>query len=62
MLSTSTGAILQVLSTPSRNSKRVQLYDLEGSYLRTIGEAFPNSPSGSEQGATLVIAEFYQRS
>ena len=45
-----------------RENKRVQIYDLEGRYLRTIGEAFLNSPSGFVQwGETLVVAELYSR-
>jgi hypothetical protein len=45
-----------------RENKRVQVYDLEGRYLRTIGESFLNSPSGFVQwGDTLVIAELYSR-
>ena len=45
-----------------RENKRVQVYDLEGRYLRTIGEAFLNSPSGFVQwGDTLGVAELYSR-
>jgi hypothetical protein len=45
-----------------RENKRVQVYDLDGRYLRTIGEAFLNSPSGfARWGDSLVIAELYSR-
>jgi hypothetical protein len=45
-----------------RENKRVQIYDLAGRYLRTIGEGFLNSPSGFVQwGDVLVIAELYSR-
>jgi hypothetical protein len=45
-----------------RENKRVQVYDLEGRYQRTIGEAFLNSPSGFAQwGDALVVAELYSR-
>jgi hypothetical protein len=40
----------------------VQVYDLEGRYLRTIGEGFLSSPSGFVLWEdTLVIAELYSR-
>jgi hypothetical protein len=45
-----------------RENKRVQVYDLGGRYLRTIGESFLNSPSGfARWGDDLVIAELYSR-
>jgi hypothetical protein len=45
-----------------RENKRVQIYDLQGGYTRTIGEGFLNSPSGFTQwGDALVIAELYAR-
>jgi hypothetical protein len=56
------GGKVPELYIADRENKRVQVYDLEGTYLRTIGEAFLNSPSGFAQwGATLVVAELYQR-
>ena len=40
----------------------MQVYDLEGGHLRTIGESFLNSPSGFAQwGDLLVVAELYSR-
>jgi hypothetical protein len=45
-----------------RENKRVQIYDLEGRYERTIGEGFLSSPSGFAQwGNALVVAELYSR-
>jgi hypothetical protein len=45
-----------------RENKRVQVYDLEGHYLRTVGASFLNSPSGFAQwGELLVVAELYSR-
>ena len=45
-----------------RENKRVQVYDLEGRYSRTVGESFLNSPSGFAQwGRLLVVAELYSR-
>jgi len=45
-----------------RENRRVQVYDLEGQYLRTIGESFLSSPSGFVQwGDFLVVAELYAR-
>jgi hypothetical protein len=45
-----------------RENKRVQVYDLDGRYLRTVGEGFLNSPSGfARWGDNLVIAELYCR-
>ena len=46
-----------------RGNKRVQVYDLEGRYLRTFGEDFLNSPSGFAQwGDVLVVAELFRGS
>ncbi len=45
-----------------RGNKRVQVYDLDGRYLRTFGEDFLNSPSGFAQwGDVLVVAELFAR-
>jgi hypothetical protein len=45
-----------------RENSRVQVYDLNGSYVRTFGTAFLNSPSGfAVSGDLLVIAELYSR-
>jgi hypothetical protein len=45
-----------------RENRRVQVYDLEGSYLRTFGVDFLNSPSGfAVTGELLVVAELYGR-
>ena len=45
-----------------RENRRVQVYDLEGEYMRTIGDGFLSSPSGFVQwGEVLVIAELYSR-
>jgi hypothetical protein len=45
-----------------RENRRVQIYDLEGRYLRTFGESFLSSPSGFAQwGDLLVVAELYER-
>ncbi len=45
-----------------RENRRVQVYDLEGHYLRTVGASFLNSPSGFAQwGELLVVAELYSR-
>jgi hypothetical protein len=45
-----------------RENRRVQVYDLNGSYVRTFGTAFLNSPSGfAVSGDLLVIAELYSR-
>ena len=45
-----------------RENKRVQVYDLQGHYMRTIGTAFLNSPSGfAVLEGLLVIAELYSR-
>ena len=45
-----------------RENKRVQVYDLEGRYLRTFGDGFLNSPSGfAVSDDLLVVAELYSR-
>jgi len=45
-----------------RENRRVQVYDLDGHYLRTVGASFLNSPSGFAQwGELLVVAELYSR-
>jgi hypothetical protein len=45
-----------------RENKRVQVYDLDGRYLRTFGDGFLNSPSGfAVSDDLLVIAELYSR-
>ena len=45
-----------------RENKCVQVYDMEGRYLRAFGETFLNSPSGfAVLGDLLVIAELYSR-
>jgi sugar lactone lactonase YvrE len=45
-----------------RENRRVQVYDLDGNYLRMVGESFLSSPSGFAQwGELLVIAELYAR-
>jgi len=45
-----------------RENKRVQVYDLEGRYLRSFGDSFLNSPSGfAVCDLLLVVAELYSR-
>ena len=45
-----------------RENKRVQVYNLQGRYVRTFGDTFLNSPSGfAVSGDLLVIAELYSR-
>ena len=45
-----------------RENRCIQVYDMEGCYLRSFGEAFLNSPSGfAVLGELLVIAELYSR-
>ncbi len=45
-----------------RENRRVQVYDLQGRYVRTVGASFLSSPSGFAQwGDTLVVAELYAR-
>jgi hypothetical protein len=43
-------------------SKRVQVYGLDGTFRRIVGNEFLNSSSGSTQwGDFLVVAELYSR-
>ena len=45
-----------------RENRRLQVYDLAGRYIRTVGEPFLSSPSGFAQwGEFLVVAELYAR-
>src|SRR3984957_6413612 len=45
-----------------RENRRVQVYDLDGRYLRAFGSTFFNSPSGfAVCGELLVVAELYAR-
>ncbi len=45
-----------------RENKRVQVYDLNGRYVRTFGHGFLNSPSGfAVSHDLLVVAELYSR-
>lgn len=45
-----------------RENRRVQVYDLDGRYLRAFGSTFFNSPSGfAVCGDLLVVAELYSR-
>lgn len=45
-----------------RGNARVQVYDLEGSWLRLVGDEFLNSPSVfATYGPTMVIGELYAR-
>jgi hypothetical protein len=45
-----------------RENQRIQVYDLEGRYRRTIGETFLSSPSGfAVWGGVLIVAELYGR-
>jgi hypothetical protein len=50
------------LYVADRGNKRVQVYDLEGHYLRSFGSSFLNSPSGFAQwGDFLIVAELFGR-
>ena len=50
------------LYVADRENSRVQVYDLDGQYLRTFGDGFLNSPSGfAVWEDMLVIAELYSR-
>lgn len=50
------------LYVADRENRRVQVYDLDGKYLRTFGDRFLNSPSGfAVLEDLLVIAELYSR-
>ncbi len=45
-----------------RENRRIQVFDLDGRYLRTCGESFLSSPSGfAVLGDLLVVAELYGR-
>lgn len=45
-----------------RSDQRVQIYDLEGGFLRSFGEGYLNSPRGFAQwGKHLVVAALYGR-
>jgi hypothetical protein len=45
-----------------RGNGRVQVYGLDGSFRRVVGETFLNSPSAfAPYGQKLVIAELYAR-
>lgn len=45
-----------------RENRIIQVYDMEGRYLRAFGETFLNSPSGfATSGDLLVVAELYSR-
>jgi DNA-binding beta-propeller fold protein YncE len=45
-----------------RGNRRVQVYDLAGRYLRSLGDGFLNSPSGFVQwGEVLIVAELFAR-
>ncbi len=45
-----------------RGNGRAQVYRLDGSFLRVVGEAFLNSPSAfAANGANLVVAELHAR-
>ena len=50
------------LYVADRENRRVQVFDLDGQYLRTFGNSFLNSPSGFAVSEDfLVIAELYSR-
>jgi hypothetical protein len=56
------GEKIPELYIADRENKRVQVYSLDGHYLRTVGSSFLNSPSGFAQwGDLLVVAELYAR-
>ncbi len=45
-----------------RGNARAQVYGLDGSFLRVVGETFLNSPSAfASSGANLVVAELHAR-
>jgi hypothetical protein len=51
-----------LLLVADRGNGRVQVYDLDGSWLRTLGDDFLNSPSAfATYGPNLVIGELYAR-
>jgi hypothetical protein len=50
------------LYVADRENRRIQVYDLDGQYLRIFGDGFLNSPSGfAAWEDMLVIAELYSR-
>jgi hypothetical protein len=56
------GGKIAELYIADRENRRVQVYDLDGRYLRTFGDGFLNSPSGfAVSEDMLVIAELYSR-
>ncbi len=45
-----------------RGNARVQVYDTEGHWLRTVGEGFLNSPSAfATDGSNIVVGELFAR-
>ena len=45
-----------------RGNARVQVYDTDGHWLRTVGEGFLNSPSAfATDGPNIVVGELYAR-
>ena len=57
--STADLTILRGAYVADRENRRVQIFDLDGRYLRTIGTPFLSSPSGfARWGEFLVIAQF----
>ena len=45
-----------------RGNARVQVYDTEGHWLRTVGDGFLSSPSAfATDGANIVVGELYAR-
>jgi hypothetical protein len=56
------GAKPPELYIADRENKRIQVYDLSGRYMRTVGQEFLNNPSGFVQwGELLVVPELYGR-
>jgi hypothetical protein len=50
------------LYVADRSNRRVQVYDLDGRFLRALGEGFLNSPSGfAKWGELLIVAELFGR-
>jgi hypothetical protein len=55
-------AAIPELYVTDRGNRRVQVYDLEGRYLRSFGEGVLNSPSAlARWGELLVVAELFGR-
>jgi hypothetical protein len=55
-------ATIPKLYVTDRGNRRVQVYDLEGRYLRSFGEGVLNSPSAlARWGELLVVAELFGR-